>query len=169
MKPKDIPVITAPADPAELESQATAAALDQLGAELAGTEAELSASQAAASAAEFKSKAESWAFIPAMFGKVVSVALPELQDVYTEKACLNWGEAMVPVADKYGWTDPAVSVEMSLIIATIPLALPTGIAVKKYLDQRKHAPMPNDAPQESASKPYIMQSLNSHAENQSSQ
>jgi hypothetical protein len=132
------PPFTAPNDTAELDApDPHIAELDALGAEIAGTEGELSAAQAAASAAAFKAKAESWAFIPAMFGKIVAMALPELKDVYTEDACFAWGEAMVPVAEKYGWGDPAVSVEVALIIATVPLALPTGIAIKKYLDLRK--------------------------------
>jgi hypothetical protein len=130
--------LTPPADTTAVDApEAHIAELDALGAEIAGSEGELSAAQAATSAAAFKTKAESWAFIPAMFGKIVAMALPELKDVYTEDACLAWGEAMVPVAEKYGWGDPAVSVEVALLIATVPLALPTGIAIKKYLDLRK--------------------------------
>jgi hypothetical protein len=60
---------------------------------------------------------------------------------------------MVPVADKYGWNDPAVSVEVALILATVPLALPTGIAVKKYLDERKQTQPNNRGPVQIAQSP----------------
>jgi hypothetical protein len=113
------------------------AALDMLANEAGGEEAAVNEVQTASAAADAKAKAESWAFIPAMFGKIVAMALPELKDVYSEDACFAWGEAMVPVAEKYGWGDPSVSVEVTLLIATVPMAVPTALAIKKYMDERK--------------------------------
>jgi hypothetical protein len=138
MNKTDTNTLTPPAPKTPETPPEHAAALDDLAKEIAGVEA--AAEQLdTATAAYFKAKSESWAFLPEMFGKIMAVALPELKDVYTEEACLAWGEAMVPVADKYGWGDPAVSVELALIIATVPLALPTFQAATKYLHERKAA------------------------------
>lgn len=75
-----------------------------------------------------------WARFPALFGSIVGSVMPELAPVYSDAACRNWGEAMVPLAAKYGWSpsefmkwlDPWVG----LGLATWPLAVPTVQAIR---------------------------------------
>lgn len=85
---------------AELQGMAAdAAAADKAQA------AEPGASAAPGEAAAPKlSAADEWAQVPAVFGRILSRFYPELEPVYSEKACAEWGRAMVPVAEKYGWT-----------------------------------------------------------------
>jgi hypothetical protein len=42
---------------------------------------------------------------------------------------------MLPVADKYGWGEPSNSPEVALLVATLPMALPTYFAIKKKIDE----------------------------------
>src|SRR5712691_8951715 len=53
---------------------------------------------------KFEDEAKGWAGLPYVFGGILARGMPELREVYTETACLDWGRAMVPVARKYGWT-----------------------------------------------------------------
>ncbi len=78
--------------------------------------------------------AKEWAQFPALFGQLVTPALPELRTVYTDEACMAWGRAMVPLADKYGWT-PGEFMQWlgpwaGVAMATWPLAWPTVKAIK---------------------------------------
>ncbi len=74
--------------------------------------------------------AEQWAIIPAMIGSALQISMPELGKVYTPEACRNWGAAMVPVADKYGWSaDVLGGPELGLVAASFPLLLGTVAAV----------------------------------------
>ncbi|OJA63795.1 hypothetical protein BGV68_01880 [Burkholderia ubonensis] len=79
--------------------------------------------------------AAQWAMLPKVFGGILAMAMPELADVYSDAACAAWGAKMAPVADKYGW-DAASTLggwmpEISLAMATLPLALPTMAAIKQ--------------------------------------
>lgn len=84
--------------------------------------------------------AQAWAQIPFMLGKVVCMALPELNGVYNEQACLQWGVGMAAVADKYGWdagdTMARWAPEIALTVASIPLVVPTYHAIKARKDAR---------------------------------
>lgn len=46
---------------------------------------------------------------------------------------------MVPVADKYGWNNPAAVPEVGLVIATMSLAVPSALAVRERVRQIKAA------------------------------
>lgn len=75
-----------------------------------------------------------WAQFPALFGQIVAPALPELRDVFTERACNDWGRAMVPLAEKYNWS-PGAFMEwlgpwVGVAFATWPLAYPTVQAIR---------------------------------------
>lgn len=48
--------------------------------------------------------AESWSQVPAIFGRVLGRFFPEINAIYTEQANMEWGAAMVPIAERYGWT-----------------------------------------------------------------
>lgn len=78
--------------------------------------------------------AESWAQIPFMVGGLLSMAMPELKEAYTPAACLTWGESMHLVAQKYEW-DAAETMskwapDIGLLMASLPLVLPTIAAIK---------------------------------------
>jgi hypothetical protein len=79
--------------------------------------------------------ASAWAQLPMMFGGILAMAMPELKDVYTEPACMQWGGAMAQVAEKRGWdaqeTMAKWGPEIALVLASVPLVVPTVAAIKK--------------------------------------
>lgn len=112
--------------------------LDLIGAEAAPLEAE---QQAAIDAIENPPAPEplidpsyGWAQIPAVLGGMLGMALPELQGVYTEDACMKWGVAMHMVATKHGWecgeTMARFGPEIALAVASFPLVVPVVQVVK---------------------------------------
>ncbi|WP_426079284.1 hypothetical protein [Janthinobacterium sp. PSPC3-1] len=78
--------------------------------------------------------AQTWAQIPLMFGRLISMAMPELHGVYTPDKCLAWGQGMAAVADKYDWDAGATIArfgpEIALCVASVPLVLPTVAAIR---------------------------------------
>jgi hypothetical protein len=111
--------------------------LDQIEAAETAREQEQQAAQEAASQPEqAMDPADAWAQIPATFGSILAMAMPELEKVYTPKACRAWGEGMHLVAQKYGW-DAAQTVakfgpELALAAATFPLAAGTIKTIKAH-------------------------------------
>jgi hypothetical protein len=81
-----------------------------------------------------QSPAEKWASLPELFGSIVTMAMPELKPAYSEKNCLAWGNAMVPLAAKYGWDVDKLLAYLGpwvgVAVASIPMAVPTVVAVK---------------------------------------
>lgn len=76
--------------------------------------------------------AAEWAQIPAMLGGVLSMAFPELRAVYTHEACMTWGYSMVPVAEKYGWTQGIDKYpELTLLAVSAPMLIGTYGAFKR--------------------------------------
>jgi hypothetical protein len=73
---------------------------------------------------------DAWAQLPAAFGSVLCMALPELREHYSDANCRAWGEAMHSVAKKHGWSFRDVGPYLGLALATVPLAVPTVIAVR---------------------------------------
>ncbi len=108
--------------------------LEAMGSAIAGVDDELTprtpeeraAEEKAAAEADPEFQAKAWAAMVQAIGGMLSMIAPELQQVYTDKACLEWGRSVVPVAEKYGWNGPSSVPELGLLIATVPLALPTG-------------------------------------------
>ena len=86
---------------------------------------------------------EAWAMIPASIGMFASNILPELQGVFTPDACQKWGDAMALVSQKYGWdageTMSKWAPEIALIVATVPLAVPTYKAIKQRKEEAEAA------------------------------
>lgn len=78
--------------------------------------------------------AQTWAQIPFAIGGLLGMVMPELRQHYTESACLAWGQGMAQVSDKYGWdageTISKWTPECMLLMASIPLVLPTVAALK---------------------------------------
>ena len=75
-----------------------------------------------------------WAQIPAMVGGMLTMAMPELQGVYNEAACMQWGTAMHAVATKHGWeageTMARFGPEIALAVASFPLVVPVVHVVR---------------------------------------
>jgi hypothetical protein len=85
-------------------------------------------------------EAAAWAALPQMLGGMLAIAFPDVQKVYTPESCRAWGEAMLPVAKKYGWTiEGMMSCEIALAIATLPLAIGTYQAMKQSRDKAEKA------------------------------
>lgn len=76
--------------------------------------------------------AKEWSEIPAAIGMALSMPYPELRDVYTHDACMAWGTAMVPIAERYGWKPGTMFPWLSLIGATAMLVVPTVRVMKAH-------------------------------------
>lgn len=87
-----------------------------------------------------KAEAEEWAHLPATFGSIVCMAIPELAEAYCEAHCLAWGVAMERVAHKYGWSVANIGPWLGLIVATVPMAVPTIVAVRARRAARGDSP-----------------------------
>ncbi len=83
-----------------------------------------------AQAAGLEEGARAWGAVMYMVGGALSMVAPELRQVYTEQACLNWGRAAAPVAEKYGWNNPAALPELGLVIATAGFVVPSAVAIR---------------------------------------
>lgn len=112
----------APPSPEQLEQQQQAAA------------AEAQAEQAAQT---LESEARQWGSIAYMIGGALGMVAPELRQVYTERACMDWGRAVVPVASKYGWNGAGKLPELGLAIATLGLAVPSVLAVRAAMERER--------------------------------
>jgi hypothetical protein len=120
------------------------AELDQIGAEGAQLDqaagqagpVNLDASPAAPAGPSEADKIAMWAAIPATFGSILALGMPELANVYSPAACEQWGKAMLPVAKKRGWDNLEDLPEISLCLVSLPFAVATVMAVKR----RKAAP-----------------------------
>lgn len=111
----------------ELDALAADARAADTAAELHGEGAARGAEQPAA--APGLTPAQEWAQVPAIFGRIVGRFYPEVNAIYSEKACDAWGASMVPVAERYGWTASKffawLGPWIGLAMATEALATPT--------------------------------------------
>jgi len=86
-------------------------------------------------------QAQVWAQIPKQLGGLLVMAMPELDGVYNDAACLQWGTGMAAVSAKRGWdageTIAKWGPEFMLAIATFGLVVPTVRAVKARRDAAK--------------------------------
>lgn len=90
--------------------------------------------------------AREWAEIPQAVGMTLSIRYRELQNVYTDDACLAWGKAMAPIAERYGWTPGKVFPWLSLIGATAMLGMPTVEIIKAHALLEAAAPAVEKGP-----------------------
>lgn len=93
--------------------------------------------QAAQAEQTLESEARQWGSIAYMIGGALGIVAPELRQVYTERACMDWGRAVVPVAAKYGWNGAGHLPELGLAIATLGLAVPSVLAVRAAMQREK--------------------------------
>ena|SRR5258706_903595 len=91
---------------------------------------------------KIEEEAKAWAGIPYLLGGLLSKALPELREVYTEAACLEWGRATVPVARKYNWSLSGFELEGAWVICSWGLLSPAWDAVKRRRANDKPKPEP---------------------------
>ena len=89
--------------------------------------------------------AEEWAMLPAVLGSILAIGLPEVREVYSEANCKEWGRAMVPVAEKYGWDSGLLGPEVGLLAASAPMVIGTAFAIRSRR-AAKHEPAPSEAP-----------------------
>lgn len=96
-------------------------------------------------------EAEKWAAAPELFYSLVEDELPELKSVYTPERCARWGEAMVPIAKKFGWTaDDAfkwLGDWAMFVIASHRLVTPTAKAIAVRVRQYREAALKEQGPQ----------------------
>jgi hypothetical protein len=111
--------------------------LDRIALEASGSEAEAQAVEDAIlnpNPEPVIDPAQTWAQVPKMFGGLLAMAMPELAQVYTDDKCLAWGVGMAAVSEKYGWdageTISRFGPEIALVVASLPLVLPTVTAIK---------------------------------------
>lgn len=108
------------------------------------TPEEQAAQDKAAEQADPINQARAWGALAYSVGGMLSIIAPELKTVYTEDACLAWGTAVVPVAEKYGWSGPSNVPELGLLMATVPLALPSFFIVRAKLRAMRAAKEAHD-------------------------
>lgn len=102
----------------------------------------------AAPAAAQVNQAEQWAMFPQMIGSALCMAMPELQQVYTPDACRAWGEAMAPVAAKYGWeADGIMGPEVGLLVVSLPFLMGTMGAIRARKMPPPRAPEKQEKPE----------------------
>lgn len=90
--------------------------------------------------------AREWSEPPAAVGALLRFPFPELEHVYTPEACMAWGVAMVPIAERYGWTAGKVFPWLSLIGASASLLLPTVAIIKAHAQPETAAPAGEKGP-----------------------
>jgi len=101
--------------------------------------------EAQAQAQRSEDAAREWGVIAFTIGGALSMLAPELRQVYTEEACLSWGQSAATVADKYGWDGPGAVPEVGLLIATAGLAIPSYLAVSARIKALRLAQAQADA------------------------
>jgi hypothetical protein len=86
-----------------------------------------------ASAADMSAK--QWGMLMFTIGGACQMIAPDLKHVYTEQACLQWGQAANLVAEKYGWNGPSSMPEIVLIGSTLGFAIPSYMMMKASIKQ----------------------------------
>ena len=130
----------APAELAQLESEAKR--VDQA----APAAGEASAAPKPAEAAQLaldEAETKEWSQCPAIMGRILGRWMPELKDDYSEKNCMEWGRAMLPIARKYNWTLQKLVALLGpwvgLAIATEPFVVGTAVAVRTRIQAAREA------------------------------
>jgi hypothetical protein len=112
----------------------TGGALDSIAGEAAAMEGqqEQQQQQATAGPENPMAGAAGWAMLAKGIGGALGVALPEVREAYSDAACMQWGEAMDALSQKYGWGDGVsrFGPEIAVTFASLGLVLPVVQAVK---------------------------------------
>lgn len=73
---------------------------------------------------ETAAKAAEWFIVPKTAAWAITAVFPELAEHYTDAKCMELATAIVPVADKYGWSGVGNSPELALAMGTAFFCLP---------------------------------------------
>jgi hypothetical protein len=97
--------------------------------------------QAAQAQAQAEDEAQTWAAVPMVIGRALAMFAPACERIYTADNCVQWGRAMVPVANKYGWSSVGNIPELGLIVVTAGLVLPTVAVIRAEAERDKGGPL----------------------------
>lgn len=75
-------------------------------------------------------RAAEWFIVPKTLAWAITAVFPELAPHYTDEKCQELANAIVPVADKYGWSGIGNSPELALAMGTVFFCLPAYTAHK---------------------------------------
>lgn len=75
-------------------------------------------------AAQAAEKAAEWFIVPKTMAWAITAVFPELAPHYTDDKCMELANAIVPVADKYGWSGVGNSPELALAMGTAFFCMP---------------------------------------------
>lgn len=73
---------------------------------------------------ETAAKAAEWFIVPKTAAWAITAVFPELAEHYTDAKCMELATAIVPVAEKYGWSGVGNSPELALAMGTAFFCLP---------------------------------------------
>lgn len=95
---------------------------------------------------ETAAKAAEWFIVPKTLAWAITAIFPELAPHYSDEKCMELATAIVPVADKYGWSGVGNSPELALAMGTAFFCMPAYQAHKHRqaakLEAKKKAEQP---------------------------
>jgi hypothetical protein len=102
--------------------------------------------------------AEEWVLIPKTLAWAITAVFPELAPHYTDDKCMELAHAIVPVAEKYGWSGVGNSPELGLVMAGAFFCLPAYQAHKHR--QAERAKKKKEVEQPRAAGEPLVQAIN---------
>ncbi len=91
-------------------------------------------------------KAAEWFLVPKTLAWAITTVFPELAPHYTDEKCMELATAIVPVADKYGWSGVGNSPELALAMGTAFFCMPAIQAHKARNAAKAKAKAEKEAP-----------------------
>lgn len=73
---------------------------------------------------ETAAKAAEWFIVPKTLAWAITAAFPELAEHYSDEKCMELAKAIVPVADKYGWSGVGNAPELTLAMGAAFFCMP---------------------------------------------
>lgn len=80
-----------------------------------------------------------WLIVPQMLSFVITTIFPETKENYTLENNMELARAIVPVAEKYGWTGVGESPELMLGVAALGFSMPAILAYKTRKEAKASA------------------------------
>lgn len=91
-------------------------------------------------------KAQEWFLVPKTLAWAITTVFPELAPHYTDEKCMELANAIVPVADKYGWSGVGNSPELALAMGTAFFCMPAIQAHKARQAEKARIKAEKDKP-----------------------
>lgn len=91
---------------------------------------------------ETAAKAAEWFIVPKTLAWAITAVFPELAEHYTDAKCMELATAIVPVADKYGWSGVGDAPELTLLVGTAFFCMPAYQAHQARQAAKKLAKKP---------------------------